>query len=168
MTTVQRRPMNAFHRLMERFAYTKAGTWMILNVTSRTDPVINRVTGGRVSVARFIGLPLALLTTTGAKTGLRRTVALIFFRDGSDVILIASNGGSVKHPGWYFNLRAHPEAQVYVEGKTAAYVAHEAEGAERERLWAQAMLIYRGYPTYQQRAGSRRIPVMVLSPMTQI
>lgn len=164
MMAVPRRPMNAFHRLVERIAYTPFGTWFIMNVAARVDPFANRATGGRVSIAALIGLPLALLTTTGAKTGLPRTVALLFFRAGDDIILIASNGGKDRHPAWYFNLRANPAARVYVSGTTAAYHAHEAEGDERARLWGEATRVYVGYAAYQRRAGARRIPVMVLTP----
>lgn len=162
----QHRPMNIFHRLVERFAYTRAGTWLILNVASRLDPQVNQLTGGRVSVASLIGLPLVLLTTTGAKTGLQRTVALVFFSKGDNIILIASNGGKAKHPAWYHNLRAHPQAQLYIRGKSQTCVAREAEGDEREVLWAEAVRVYAGYEAYQQRARDRRIPVMVLSPQT--
>ena len=160
----QRRPMNPFARLVERFAYTKVGTWLILNVTSRIDPFLSRKTGGRVTIGALVGLPLALLTTTGAKTGLERTVALLFFRDGDNVILIASNGGMERHPGWYFNLRAHPQARIFIHSTSETYHAHEAEGEERVRLWAQANAVYVGYEAYQQRVPDRRIPVMVLTP----
>lgn len=162
--TVSRRSMNIIHRISERIAYSKFGTWFILNVASRVDPWINKVTEGRISIASWIGLPLALLTTIGAKSGLERNVALLFFEVGDDVILIASNGGKAKNPAWYHNLRANPQAQIYIRGKTRTYRAREAEGQEREDLWAEAVRVYAGYDVYKERAGSRRIPVMVLSP----
>lgn len=164
MSKMPRRQMNIVHRISERLAYTRLGTWFILNVASRLDPALNRLTGGRISMAAAIGLPLALLTTTGAKTGLQRTVALVSFNVGEDVILIASNGGSTRNPAWYHNLRANPQAQLYRQGKTQSYTAREADGEERDSLWAEAVRIYEGYEVYQQRAGKRRIPVMVLSP----
>jgi deazaflavin-dependent oxidoreductase (nitroreductase family) len=78
-------------------------------------------------------------------------------------VLIASKGGHPRHPAWYHNLRAHPEAVVEIRGRRERRVAREAEGAEREELWERAVAFYPGYASYQSRAGARRIPVMVLA-----
>ena len=78
--------------------------------------------------------------------------------------LVASNGGGSRSPGWYFNLRKNPEATVTLRGRRIRMVAREATGAEREELWKRALSFYSGYRTYQERAGARRIPLLVLSP----
>ena len=80
------------------------------------------------------------------------------------LVFIASNGGSPRHPAWYHNLRAHPQVRILSRKGERTYVAREAEGPEREELWRRANDLYGGYDTYQERAGMRRIPVMVCEP----
>lgn len=122
-------------------------------------------TNGRFSLSKAaLGLPSLLLTTTGARSGQRRTMPLLYFEDGESVVLIASNYGKPRHPAWYHNLRANPEATLFLRGREAAYIAREAVGEERERLWRKASALYPGYDAYQHRAGGRQIPVMVLVP----
>jgi deazaflavin-dependent oxidoreductase (nitroreductase family) len=151
-----------------RFACSKLGGWLILNVTTYLDPPLNRLTRGRFSFATFVGLPFTLLTTTGAKSGHKRTVPLAYFMDGDRVILIASSAGKPRHPGWYHNLIANPEATLTIRGRARTYIAREAQGEERQRLWQRANEFYPGYAVYQTRARGRIIPIMVLSPKSEI
>src|SRR5437867_11813894 len=92
-----------------------------------------RMTGGLVG--GWAGAPMLLLTTTGRKSGAKRTTPLLFMRDGDDLIVIASYGGADRHPDWWQNLRASPEAEVQVFSDRRHVVAHEAAGDERTRLW---------------------------------
>jgi F420H(2)-dependent quinone reductase len=124
-----------------------------------------RLSRGRLSVA--IGMPRLILTTIGAKSGQARTTPLIYLPDGERVVLVASNGGSLRHPGWYYNLRANPQATLLIDGRTATYRAREADGAERAELWRRAVAFYPGYAVYQRRAGGRAIPVLVLTRQEQ-
>ena len=78
-----------------------------------------------------------LLTTTGRKSGEKRTMPLIFDSDGDNYVLVASKGGYDQHPAWYLNLRASPEAEVQIKGDVFKVRARDAEGEERERLWKQ-------------------------------
>jgi deazaflavin-dependent oxidoreductase (nitroreductase family) len=148
----------------ERVAMSRVGTWYILNVSRHIDPALARLSRGRFSIASLIGAPLAVLTTIGAKSGLERTMPLLYVMDGDNVILIASYGGRARHPGWYYNLRANPGARLFLCGREQSYIAHEAQGDERDALWAKAADFYAGFPRYQERAGERQIPVMVLVP----
>lgn len=107
--------------------------------------------------------PVALLTTTGARSGKERTTPLLFFHDGANVVLVASYGGNAHHPAWYHNLRANPRCELFYGGHKGTYTAREAE-EERERLWLEANSLYRGYGIYQERTGGRRIPVLILEP----
>jgi deazaflavin-dependent oxidoreductase (nitroreductase family) len=112
-------------------------------------------------------MPFASLTTTGARSGLPRTSAVLYFNDGADVILIASNYGGARHPAWYHNLRAHPHAIMRRGGRWGAYTAEEEMNeAERERLFALSHRIYPGYQQYLLRTAviGRRIPNMRLRP----
>ena len=136
-------------------------TWFLVNVGNRIDPFLMKTTGGRVKTT--VIAPTVLLTHTGAKSGKRRSTPLAYFTDGEDVVLIASRGGHQHHPAWYHNVLAHPEVELWT-GSGGGYRAHEAEGAERERLWKTATDFYPGFADYQERAGNRRIPVVVCEP----
>lgn len=121
-----------------------------------------RLTGGLVG-GRIGGLPILLLTTTGRKSGRRRTMPLVYLKDGENMVIIASSGGSARHPSWWLNLRNNPKAQVQVGIYVKPMVAEKAEGRERERLWDAAVEMYGGYADYQ-RSTKREIPVVVLRP----
>ena len=109
--------------------------------------------------------PSLLLHTVGAKTGQQRTTSLSYARDGGDYLVVASKGGDPKAPGWYHNLKANPVATVEVGAEhgteTFEVRAHEAEGEERERMFADRVAIAPGFGEYQ-RNTSRQIPVMIL------
>jgi deazaflavin-dependent oxidoreductase (nitroreductase family) len=157
--------MSRVEKAMEAFAASKPGGWLYVNVFSRIDPLLLRLSRGRLSIS--LGRPVLLLTTLGAKSGKRRSLPLLYARDGDNVVLVASKAGSTRHPAWYHNLRANPEAELLLPGRSGTYIAREAEGEERERLWAKANDLYGGYDVYQGRAGERRIPVMVLEPVSR-
>jgi deazaflavin-dependent oxidoreductase (nitroreductase family) len=159
---MNRRRMSRWERAQENFAKSKAGAWFFVHVASRIDPPLLRASRGKVSIA--VGQPVALLTHRGAKSGVERRTPLLYVDDGDRLVFIASNGGSPRHPAWYHNLRAHPEVRILSRKGERAYVAREAEGPEREELWRRANDLYGGYDTYQQRAGDRRIPVIVCEP----
>jgi deazaflavin-dependent oxidoreductase (nitroreductase family) len=107
------------------------------------------------------GRPLLLLTTTGARTGQRRTTPMMYVPDGDRLLVIASNIGAPKHPNWYHNLAAHPEVTVEVGAEIYDATAVVTEGAERERLWAT---IVAGYPFFveHQAKTARQIPSVAL------
>lgn len=149
--------------LGERVASSRPGSWYILNVSARIDPVLLRASGGRWS--SMPGVPVLLLRQTGARTGQPRETPLVFLEDGADLVLIASRGGAPTHPQWYRNLVANPECEVIAKGRSGRYHAREATGARRDRLWERAVELYSGYAVYQHRAGGRRVPVLVLSPL---
>jgi F420H(2)-dependent quinone reductase len=157
----RRRKVSALHRQSERFVASKPGAWLFVNVAMRIDRVLVPLTRGRLSMG--FGQQVGVLETIGAKSGERRRIPLLYIRDGDRVVLIASKGGNPKHPAWYWNLRKNPRVTFLgPRGVTGDYVAREAEGEERERLWDDAVDYYSGYTTYQGRTDGRRIPVVVL------
>jgi deazaflavin-dependent oxidoreductase (nitroreductase family) len=111
-------------------------------------------------------LPTLLLTTKGRKSGEPRPLPLIYGETGEGYVVIASKGGLPSHPIWYLNLEADPECQLMVGPKAVSARARVAEGEERTRLWKQMAKIYPPYDEYQERAGTRTIPVVVLDPVT--
>jgi F420H(2)-dependent quinone reductase len=137
-------------------------TWFLVNIGNKIDPYLMRASGGRLKST--INAPTVLLTHTGAKSGKKRTTPLAYFTDGDDVVLIASRGGDRNHPAWYFNVTANPQVELWTKGGGGRYRAKEAEGEQRERLWGLAAEFYPGFARYQERAGARRIPVVVCSP----
>jgi deazaflavin-dependent oxidoreductase (nitroreductase family) len=158
----QRRQLRRYERMLEGFARTPAGTWFVRKVNPVIDPLLLRLTGGRVSCAYPV--PVMLLTTTGAKTGQPRSHPLLYVDDGDGLILIASNYGSPRHPAWYRNLRAHPVVEVLAGDNTGTYTASEiTDPAQREQAWARALDLYAGYGDYEQRAGNRTIPLVRLT-----
>jgi len=153
--------------------------WWVLGgpiVTSKTGlnvwrtvgaPVEARIitaTRGRVKLS--VNLPMVVLTSIGARSGQRREVPLGYFTDGDDVILIASNYGGAKHPGWYHNLRRHPECALSIGPRGGPFVAREAVGADRDRLYALAVdRLNHVFALHDRRSGpARTIPVMRLTP----
>jgi deazaflavin-dependent oxidoreductase (nitroreductase family) len=141
---------------------SRPGAWFYVHIAPHIDRPLMRVSRGRLG---FGGRRAGILRHIGAKSGTERTTPLLFMRVGEDVVLIASRGGDSRNPAWYHNLKANPEVSFTALGEERRYRAREAEGAERARLWEKVCTErYTGYATYQERAGSRRIPVMVLEP----
>ncbi|NTW02011.1 MAG: nitroreductase family deazaflavin-dependent oxidoreductase [Oscillochloris sp.] len=155
---------STLRRLLLWFGSTRFGTWVILSLCTPFDRVLFGLTRGRFSTTSLI-LPSLILISTGAKTGLPRSTPLVFIPDAERMILIASNGGQPRHPAWYHNLCANPEAQILFRGRTRRCLSYEAKGVEREELWHQAVAAYPGYAVYQRRTQGRVIPVMVLEPI---
>jgi deazaflavin-dependent oxidoreductase (nitroreductase family) len=119
-----------------------------------------RANQGRVG-GSFQGAPMLLLTTTGRRTGERRTNPMMYLADGDRLLVFASKGGAPTNPDWYHNLVANPE--VTVEVGTESYQAHATalHGDERDRLYAEQSSRYPGFAEYQ-RNTSRVIPVVAL------
>lgn len=164
MENSQTLPRPWWRRLNDAFWSTRFGTWIILNIGSRSDPLLLRLSGGRLSSGTWAGKPVMLLTTTGAQSGKPRSVAVMYIADGNNLAIIGSRGGMLRHPGWVHNLRANPVAHVLLGKRSGTYITREASGPERERLWQRARQIYSGFDVYERRAGDRQIPVIVLTP----
>jgi deazaflavin-dependent oxidoreductase (nitroreductase family) len=118
--------------------------------------------GGEVGYL-WNGVPTLLLSATGRRTGRKLTSPLIFVRDGDDYLIVASMGGAPRHPSWYLNLQANPQAEIQVKDQTLAVVARTASASEKPRLWKLVTEVWPNYDVYQSRTN-RDIPVVVLSP----
>ena len=148
------------------FAATRPGAWLLARIAQRLDEPVLRATRGRATVSSLLaGLPVVVLTTTGARSGLARSVPLVGLRAGAGAYaVIASNFGRHHHPAWSHNLRAHPDATVTVAGRPAPVRATVAEGERRDAIWRQALEVYPGYAAYEQRTMHRGIVVWLLEP----
>lgn len=128
-----------------------------------THLALFRASGRRLG-SRFGGVNVLFLHHRGAKSGVERISPLLYVEDGQNLAIIASKGGHVKNPAWYYNLKANPDTQVEMRGGTRQVRARIAEGEERERIWAQAAAVWPDYDNYARRAPHRKIPVVVLEP----
>src|ERR1700730_11634623 len=95
------------------------------------------------------GRPLLLLTTTGAKSGKRRTSPTMYLPDGDRLVIFASKSGAPTHPDWYHNLVAHPQVTVEVGGETYEANATVLTGEERDQLYARHAELYPQFDEYQ-------------------
>lgn len=157
-------PPTAIERAMRRFVMSDLGTWIAMKLSTRVDPPMLRLSRGRISTGVFF--PVVLLTAKGRKSGEPRTVPLVYFTQGDEVILTASSFGRPKHPAWYLNVKANPDVELLAGGVRRRYRARETSGEERERLFALAERLYAGYGLYAARTGGRTIPVLALSPVS--
>ena len=121
-----------------------------------------KASGGRIG-GRIKGMPVLFLITTGRRSGKRRTVPLLYIRDGEAIVVVASNGGSGYVPAWWLNLRASPEAEVEIGRGRTRIRAREASPAEHARLWPEFTSRVSAYAEYANRTA-REIPVVMLEP----
>ncbi len=119
-------------------------------------------TNGQPTSGPFVGRPVLVLTTTGARTGEPRVAPLVFSRDGDRLVIMASKAGAPTHPAWYANLVANPIVTVETGGERFEARATEVHGAERTRLWDAHVVQHPGFAEYVEKAGDRVIPVIVL------
>ena len=129
---------------------------------SRIHRAVYRASRGLVG-GRIRG-PVLLLTTLGRKTGRSRVTPLLYLTQESGWAVIASYGGDPRHPQWWLNLRANPNAGVQIKSAKIAVRAREASGEDRDRLWLEFVSMYPGYMGYEQRTN-RRFPIAVLEPL---
>ena len=128
----------------------------------KVHPWLYEKSGGLIG-GKAMGMPVLLLTTKGRKSGLPRKRALMYLPKGDACVVIASFAGEPRHPDWWLNLKTDPVCEVRRGRLVSRMRAREAEGAEREELWADAVEKENGYAEYQRRT-TRRIPVVVLEP----
>ena len=158
------RDSSGLHRAMRLLGSTAPVAWLFARMLHHVDRAVYRLTGGRRTFAGLAsGIPVAMLTTTGAKSGLPRTTPVLTLADGDGLIVIASNFGQDHHPAWAHNLRAHPEARVEADGVARDVRARELAGDERERAFELGGAVYPGYAAFRRRAD-RTIPVFRLEP----
>ena len=154
---------NPVHKAMRAFAATSLGAKLFRPTSRHMDKLVAAVTGGRRTfVGMAAGLPVAMLTTTGAKSGQPRTNPVIVIPHGTSLGIIASNFGAATNPAWYHNLIAHPEADITVDGHTRSVVARRATPTEQQQIWRRGASFYPAYDDYQTRAGQRHIAAFIL------
>lgn len=129
----------------------------------KVHPHLYKLTGGR-----FLPSPLGRSTTVlvdqvGRRSGVKRTTPLLYLLDGEDVVVVASKGGSHKHPAWWLNLREMDETEIQIGGERRRVKVRQATPTERARLWPKIVELWSDYAEYQKRTD-REIPLAILSP----
>jgi deazaflavin-dependent oxidoreductase (nitroreductase family) len=130
---------------------------------TRLHAMLYSATGGKL-FHRGRGMPMVKLTTVGRRTGQPRTImATTPLQIGESLVLVASFGGDDREPQWCQNIRANPDVEVTVEGRTRRMHAHVADATERAELWPQIVANAAFYDDYQRKTD-REIPVVVFEP----
>jgi deazaflavin-dependent oxidoreductase (nitroreductase family) len=131
-----------------------------VRLAGRLHVRLYRLLGGRL-VGRIGRAPILLLTTAGRRTGVHRTVPLLYVSQGETLAVVASFGGNSTHPAWYLNLSAHPDVMVELRRQRLLLRARTASPEERADWWPRFVQSYGGYESYQRKT-SREIPVVLL------
>lgn len=137
--------------------YSSPGHWLV-----RLHMLAYLKSGGRLG-HKLGGTRSLLLTTRGRTSGKLFRTALLYGQDAGRYVIVASRGGHPQHPNWYLNLRKDPQVQAQVGAEQFSATAREAQGAERQRLWALMVSIWPEYENYQAKT-QRIIPVIILEP----
>ncbi len=131
----------------------------ILKAMTRTHVLLHRLTGGRL-FNTLTGDDVCFVTMTGAKSGRRLTIPLMYVPHGEGVLLVASQGGAPRNPVWYNNLVKHPDIEVSHRGRRMTLKARLAEKDEKPALWPICDQNYAPYADYRNRT-TRDIPVFI-------
>lgn len=122
-----------------------------------------RSNGGVVG-GPFEGAPLLLLHSVGRKSGSERVTPVVYRHVEGGWAVFASKAGAPSHPAWYLNLVDRPDTTIEVGAETRAVRARVATGQERARIWEEQKAAMPGFAEYEEKAGDREIPVVVLEP----
>ena len=132
----------------------------------RIHVALYRATGGRVGHRLPGHPPMLLLDHAGAKSHKRRISGLTYMPYDASFVVVGSNGGRPRHPGWVYNLRAFPDTQIQVGPDKIKVHAHEAGDDERLRIWPEAARYHRAWRQFQQRT-QRALPLVILTPQRE-
>jgi deazaflavin-dependent oxidoreductase (nitroreductase family) len=147
---------------------SRPGAWLLARTAHHLDRAVLALTGGRVTAAQVVaGIPVVRLVTTGARTGERRVTPLLGVPHDGGIAVIGTRFGQAGTPGWYFNLRADPRAELRFRDRSASVVAHELDGAPWQAVWDAGNGLYPGYAAYAARIRGRRIHIMLLTSATE-
>ena len=157
------KPPNVFQRSIQALGSTKSVAWVFQRTLYPIDKVLYRSTKGKVTVAGiFAGLPVIMVTTTGARTGQPRSMPLLGIPMGDAIAILGTNYGQNPTPGWVYNLRADPSATVGYQGKTVEVTARLATKEETDEAFALAAGVYPGYGEYRDRIDGREVSAFLL------
>ena len=156
---------NLVQRAMQQIASWRPVAFVFRHTFHHVDRWSLRLLRGRTLSSILAGVPNIMLTTTGARTGSRRTVPLIGLPITGGIAIVGTRWGSQHQPGWFHNLSRDPRASVRRDGTDIDVVARQVpEGPEYDAIMGLADRVYVGFPRYRSRVSRRSIPVFVLEP----
>jgi deazaflavin-dependent oxidoreductase (nitroreductase family) len=154
---------NATQRAVQSFASTKPGAWVFQKTLYPMDRMLYSKSDGRITVAGLMaGLPVIVLTSTGARSGQPRTMPLIGIPMGDALAILGTNYGQKPTPGWVYNLKADPSAIAEYRGTSVDVVARLATSSETEEVFAAAAKVYPAFNEYRDRIDSREVSAFIL------
>ena len=158
---------NPLHRLVRTGAGTRVGGWIFSRSLRHLDDLVGRLSRGRQSAPGLLaGLAVLDVTTTGRRSGQRRTSHLIATPYDGTLALLGTNFGQPSTPAWVLNLEADPRATVTFRNVSREVTARAATPDEAEEIFALAGRFYPGYVSYRRRIGEcRRVRAFVLEPV---
>jgi deazaflavin-dependent oxidoreductase (nitroreductase family) len=131
----------------------------VLKLFTKINVFVYKLSGGRL-MNKLSGMPIVVITMTGAKSGRRKTIPLMYVPHDQGFILVASQGGAPKHPAWYYNLVKYPQIDITYDGQTRKFTARQVDDEEKAALWPTCVEYYPPYDQYQKRT-ERNIPVFL-------
>lgn len=152
---------------MQRMGSTSVGSWVFQRTLYRIDRPLHRWTDGRVTVPGLVtGMPVVMLTTTGAKSGVSRTMPVAGIPFDDDLVVLGTNYAQGRTPGWVINLEKEPRATVAWKSRSVPVIAVVVPGERMDEVWQAASRVYVGFPKYRQRiADTRPVRAFVLEPL---
>ncbi len=133
-------------------------SWRIMPAVFAAHVALYRLLGGRL-----VGRNILILTTTGRKSGRKRSTPLYFIRDGRDYVIIASNGGEDRYPGWWHNIKKDPDVEIQIAREIVKCRVEAATDAEAPTFFEKLSAVYGGYPRYKERT-ERELTIFRLTP----
>ena len=168
MINFEQRKHGPLRRLVQKAAAIVPMSLVPERALPRIDRAFYRLSRRHTTFSAWVsGLPIVMLTTTGARTGQPRTVPVLALPEGDRLVVIATNYGRPENPGWYHNLLAHPRVVVTWEGSAIPLRARELKGEERRRYVDRGLEAYPWWEQYHRRAAPRQIPVIMLQPLAK-
>jgi len=153
---------NLAQRVVRRIAATSPGAWLLSRTLRPIDSVILRLTSGRATFTSIAaGLPVVVLITTGARTGLPRRTVVLGIPFGSDIAVVAGNFGQAP-PAWQHNLLRHPQVTARIGGRSLSLVARPVGDDERQSVLDAAIRVYPPYAVYATRTQGRAFRLFLL------
>lgn len=154
------------HRFVASVMSTRVGAWLAYHLAQRLDRGVSKLSKGRATVSGWaVGVPPVWVTTTGAKSGLKRRTPLFGIPFGDDGLgLVGTSMGQAATPSWVFNLSANPDCEVSLNGSLLEARARLASGDEEDEIWDSSFALYPGFREYRQRVTNRTVGLFVLEP----
>jgi deazaflavin-dependent oxidoreductase (nitroreductase family) len=157
------------NRLFARIRHRLTGLRRSSPAFTRAHAALIRLSRGRIRRSFLFtgGMPILVLTTTGRKSGQRRSTSVGYLKHGDAFAVLASNAGNDRSPAWWLNLQADPGAEVLAEGARIPVTAGRADAAMERELWGEFARLHPGFDEYRS-LTERQIPGVLLEPTSSI